>query len=109
VGRWKLGRLRKLNPIEKLAEHRRYGQRARHHAFEHLSNVPASELQARYRAAAARVSLLSGHIRHPELKAVEVAALQSLPPRQRELALEDARSEMNATRAELRRRMEFRV
>lgn len=82
-----------------------YAQRRRRVGFTHLANWSLEEVQARYRAAEARVAVLHGRRFIRGMADADIKVWRSVPADQRPRTLKLAQEEMNALRDELRRRM----
>ena len=82
-----------------------YLQRRRRVGFTHLAYWSLEEVQARYRAAEARVAVLHGRRFIRGMTDADIKVWRAVPAEQRPRALKLAQAEMNALRDELRRRM----
>ena len=82
-----------------------YAMRRRRVGFTHLASWSLEEVQARYKAAEARVAVLRGRRLIKGMSAADVKALRAVPADQRPHALKMALEERNVLREELRRRM----
>ena len=88
-----------------LPDFKPYPQRRRRVGFTHLAYWPLEEVQARYKAAEARVAVLRGRRVIRGMADSDVKMLRAVPADQRPRALKLAQEEMNVLRDELRRRM----
>jgi hypothetical protein len=88
-----------------LLNFRPHPQRRRRVGFTHLAYWSLGEVQARYKAAEARVAVLHGRRFIRGMAASDVEQLRAVPANQRPRALKLAQQEMNVLREELRRRM----
>ena len=82
-----------------------YMQPRRRVGFTHLASWSLEDVQARYKAAEARVAVLHGRRFIRGMTDADVKALRAVPADQRPRALKLAQEEMNVLRDELRRRM----
>jgi len=82
-----------------------YAMRRRRVGFTHLEFWSLEEVQARYKAAEARVAVLRGRRLIKGMNAADVKVLRAVPADQRPHALKMALEERNVLREELRRRM----
>ena len=82
-----------------------YTLRRRRVGFTHLAFWSLEEVQARYKAAEARVQVLHGRRHIKGMTDSDVKVLRAVPADQRPHALKLAQEEMNVLRDELRRRM----
>ena len=82
-----------------------YAPRRRRVGFTHLAEWSLEEVQARYKAAEARVAVLHGRRFIKGMTAADIKIWRAVPADQRPRTLKLAQEEMNALREELRRRM----
>ena len=88
-----------------LPDFKPHPRRRRRVGFTHLAYWPLEEVQARYKAAEARVAVLHGRRVIKGMADSDVKVLRAVPADQRPRALKLAQEEMNVLRDELRRRM----
>lgn len=88
-----------------LLDFKPYRQHRRRVGFTHLAYWSLEDVQARYRAAEARVAVLYGRRFIKGMTDSDVEVLRAVPADQRPRALKLAQEEMNVLRDELRRRM----
>ena len=88
-----------------LQDFKPYPRARRRVGFTHLAHWSLEEIQSRFRAAEARVAVLYGRRVIRGMTEADVSVWRTVPADQRPRALKLAQVEMNALRAELRRRM----
>jgi len=91
--------------MSKLPDFKPYPLRRRRVGYTHLAYWSMEDVQARYKAAEARVAVLHGRRFISGMADSDIKVLREVPADQRPRALKLAHEEMNVLREELRRRM----